>query len=295
MKKFYLVVNPKGGAKKGLEILKKVRPIFENSGAQIDVLETEYAGHAEEYAKKMDYKGYDGFCAIGGDGTMHEVINGMLKREDEQMLPIGLITGGTGNAFMHDLECLDPIESAKRIVKGQLRPIDIARVDANGELFYAFNIIGWGMVTDATSLAEKLRWLGEARYNIGAIYEVIKSKKRISKLIIDNEEIIEDFVFIIACNTIHTGKAMKIAPLAKVDDGKIDIVIVRKASRIQLLKLFPKLFTGEHIDSPLVEYEQIESFSIVPEETSDITIDGELIGQTPINVQLESQKINVLV
>ena len=54
--------------------------------------------------------------------------------------------------------------------------------------------------------------------------------------------IIEDFVFIIACNTIHTGKAMKIAPLAKVDDGKIDIVIVRKASRVQLLKLFPKLF-----------------------------------------------------
>tara|TARA_B100001123_G_scaffold125519_1_gene146245 strand:- start:615 stop:1502 length:888 start_codon:yes stop_codon:yes gene_type:complete len=295
MKKFYLVVNPKGGAKKGLEILKKVRPIFENSGAQIDVLETEYAGHAEEYAKTMDYKGYDGFCAIGGDGTMHEVINGMLKREDGQMLPIGLITGGTGNAFMHDLECLDPIESVERIMKGHLRPIDIARVDANGQLFYAFNIIGWGMVTDATSLAEKLRWLGETRYNIGAIYEVIKSKKRISKLIIDNEEIIEDFVFIIACNTIHTGKAMKIAPLAKVDDGKIDIVIVRKASRVQLLKLFPKLFTGEHIDSPLVEYDQIESFSIVPEETSAITIDGELIGQTPINVQLESQKINVLV
>ncbi len=295
MKKFYLVVNPKGGAKKGLEILKKVRPIFENSGAQIDVLETEYAGHAEEYAKKMDYKGYDGFCAIGGDGTMHEVINGMLKREDGQMLPIGLITGGTGNAFMHDLECLDPIESVERIMKGHLRPVDIARVDANGQLFYAFNIIGWGMVTDATSLAEKLRWLGEARYNIGAIYEVIKSKKRISKLIIDNEEIIEDFVFIIACNTIHTGKAMKIAPLAKVDDGKIDIVIVRKASRVQLLKLFPKLFTGEHIDSPLVEYDQIECFSIVPEETSAITIDGELIGQTPINVQLESQKINVLV
>ena len=185
MKKFYLVVNPKGGAKKGLEILKKVRPIFENSGAQIDVLETEYAGHAEEYAKKMDYKGYDGFCAIGGDGTMHEVINGMLKREDGQMLPIGLITGGTGNAFMHDLECLDPIESVERIMKGHLRPVDIARVDANGQLFYAFNIIGWGMVTDATSLAEKLRWLGEARYNIGAIYEVIKSKKRISKLIID--------------------------------------------------------------------------------------------------------------
>ena len=64
MKKFYLVVNPKGGAKKGLEILKKVKPIFENSGAQIDVLETEYAGHAEEYAKKWIIKVMMGFAQL---------------------------------------------------------------------------------------------------------------------------------------------------------------------------------------------------------------------------------------
>ena len=151
------------------------------------------------------------------------------------------------------------------------------------------------MVTDASSLAEKLRWLGDSRYDIAAVIEVIMSRKRIAKLILDDYEINEDFVFVIACNTVHTGKAMKIAPFAKLDDGKIDIVIVRKASRIQLLKLFPKLFTGEHVDSPLVEYKQVDSFSILPKETSSITIDGELIGLTPIHVQLQSQKINVLV
>ena len=295
MKRFYVVVNPQGGAKKGLDILNRVKPIFEESGAELKVLETKYAGHAEEYANEMNYEGFDGFCAIGGDGTMHEVINGMLKRKDKHMLPIGLITGGTGNAFMHDLQCLDPVESVKRIIKGQLRLIDIAKVDASGELFYAFNIIGWGLVTDASSLAEKLRWLGDSRYDIAAVIEVIMSRKRIAKLILDDYEISEDFVFVIACNTVHTGKAMKIAPFAKLDDGKIDIVIVRKASRIQLLKLFPKLFTGEHVDSPLVEYKQVDSFSILPKETSSITIDGELIGLTPIHVQLQSQKINVLV
>ena len=100
-----------------------------------------------------------GFAQLVVDGTMHEVINGMLKRKKMGKCFIGLITGGTGNAFMHDMECLDPIESVERIMKGHLRPVDIARVDANGQLFYAFNIIGWGMVTDATSLAEKLRCL----------------------------------------------------------------------------------------------------------------------------------------
>ena len=295
MKKLYLIVNPEGGSKRGLDILKKVEPIFSEADVELTILETKYAGHAEEYANELDYAGYEGFCAIGGDGTMHEVINGMLKRKDASMLPIGLLTGGTGNAFMHDVKCLDPLESAKRIVKGELRPMDIAKVEANGEIFYAFNIIGWGLVTDASSLAEKLRWLGDKRYDIAAILEVLMSKKRISKLILDGQEIDEDFVFIIGCNTIHTGKAMKIAPLAKLDDGKLDIVIVRKASRIQLLKLFPKLFTGEHIKSELVEYKQVESFSILPLEKSSITLDGELLGHTPLHVQLQPKRINVLV
>jgi Sphingosine kinase and enzymes related to eukaryotic diacylglycerol kinase len=103
------------------------------------------------------------------------------------------------------------------------------------------------------------------------------------------------FVFIIGCNTLPPGQAMKIAPLAKLDDGKLDVVIVRKASRVELLKLFPKLFTGEHFKSELVEYQPVESFSIFPSEKSSITLDGELIGNTPLHVQLEPQRINVLV
>ena len=98
MKKFYMIVNPHGGIKKGIGILDRVKPIFEDGGAELTILETEYAGHAREMALEKDFTGYDGFCAIGGDGTMHEVINGMLKRPDGRKLPIGLVTGGTGNA-----------------------------------------------------------------------------------------------------------------------------------------------------------------------------------------------------
>ena len=295
MKKYYLLVNPKGGHKRGLEIYEKVKHIFSSAGTNITVLHTEYAGHAFDFANTLDFVGYDGLCAIGGDGTMYELINGMLKRDDNHKIPIGLITGGTGNSFMYDVDCLDPVDAAKRIVQHKLRPLDIAKVNANGELFYSFNIIGWGLATDAGKLAEKLRWLGGVRYDVASIIEVLKGKDRIATLTLDEEVIKENFIFIIGCNTIHTGKAMKMAPLAQLNDGKIDLIIVRKTSRINLLKLFPKLFSGDHIKSPLVEYRQVQNFSISLEETNDLTIDGEIIGTTPLNVQMVPKMVNVLV
>ena len=295
MKKYYLLVNPKGCHKRGLEIYEKVKHVFSSAGTNITVLHTEYAGHAFDFAKTLDFVGYDGLCAIGGDGTMYELINGMLKRDDNDKIPIGLITGGTGNSFMYDVDCLDPLDAAKRIVQHKLRPLDIAKVNANGELFYSFNIIGWGLATDAGKIAEKLRWLGGVRYDVASIIEVLKGKDRIATLTLEKEVIKENFIFIIGCNTTHTGKAMKMAPMAQLNDGKIDLIIVRKTSRINLLKLFPKLFSGDHIKSPLVEYRQVKNFSISLEETNDLTIDGEIIGSTPLNVQMIPKMVNVLV
>ena len=178
MRQHYLLINPKGGYKKGLEIFERVRDVFRKTNTKLTVLHTEYAGHAFDLANTLDFSKHDGLCAIGGDGTMYEMINGMLKRKDKKIIPIGLITGGTGNSFMYDVECLDPVEAARRIVNYNLRPLDIAKVDANGELFYAFNIVGWGLATDAGKLAEKLRWLGGMRYNIASVIEVLKGKNR---------------------------------------------------------------------------------------------------------------------
>ena len=288
-------MNPAGGTKKGMKILEMVKPIFDKSEVHVDILQTEYAGHANHLANTLDLSGYNGLCAIGGDGTLFEIVNGMLKRKDNQNFPLGLITGGTGNAFMHDLNCLDPIEASERIIKGNLRSVDIARVETPNNFYFSFNIIGWGLVADAGYLAEYFRLLGGLRYDVASVLEVLKGKRRISRLILDDEVVDDDFVFVIACNTIHTGKAMRIAPNAKFDDGKIDLIIVRNASKTELLKLFPKLFTGEHVKSKLVECRQVQKFSIISDENSSLIIDGELIGNTPVHVTMEPKKINVLV
>ena len=295
MKKMFMIVNPHGGLKKGMGILDKIKPIYEKANIVLTILETKYAGHCREYAHSLDYTGYEGMCVIGGDGTMHEVINGMLSRPDERKLPIGLVTGGTGNSFMHDMDCLDPLIAAKRIVTGRKRPIDVAKVDANGEIIYGFNIVGWGMPTDINEKAEKMRWLGGQRYNVASIIEVFKHKQRLAKLIIDGNTVVGDYGFILGCNTMHTGKGMKMAPLAQLDDGLIDLIIVKKAGRLKLLSVFPKLFDGTHVGDPIVAYRQVKQFSIIPQEDNILNIDGEMVGNTPIHVSVLSKVIDVLV
>ena len=295
MSKYYLAVNPHGGVKKGLGILEQVKPVFEKAGAEINILETEYAGHARNMARTVDIDGYDGFCAIGGDGTMHEIINGMMNREDGQKLPIGLVTGGTGNSFMHDLDCLDPVEAVQRILTNRTRKIDLFKAEAAGNLYFGFNIVGWGMPTDINLLAEKMRWLGGQRYNIASILEVLKFKTRLARIEIDGRNIVADFGFVIGCNTMYTGKGMKMAPLARLDDGLLDLLIVRKAGRIKLLRMFPKIFSGKHIADPIVEYRQVRKFSIYPEEQSTLNIDGEMLGSTPVKVEILAKAIEVLV
>ena len=295
MSKYYLAVNPHGGLKKGLDILDQVKPVFESVGAELTVLETEYAGHARNMARTVEFDGYDGFCAIGGDGTMHEVVNGMMNREDGHKLPIGLVTGGTGNSFMHDLDCLDPVKAAKRIITNRRRPIDLARVNANGEILYAFNIVGWGMPTDINIIAEKMRWLGGQRYNVASLIEIIAFRERFATLIIEGNRTVGDFGFILGCNTIHTGKGMKMAPMAQLNDGYIDLIVAHKASRWKLFKMFLKVFSGKHIADPIVEYHQVKSFSIIPKVDNILNIDGEMIGSTPIDVDVIPSAIDVLV
>jgi len=295
MANYYMIVNPVGGHSKGLQILEDIKPVFSKSGNNLTIKETRYPGHARILANTLELEGYDGLCAIGGDGTMHEIINGILSREDGKKIPLGLVTGGTGNSLMHDLDCLDPVTAAKRIITGRKRPIDIAKVDANGEIIYGFNIVGWGIATDVNIIAEKLRWLGGQRYNVAAVLEVLRNRQRLAKLVIDDTTMVGDYGFILGCNTIHTGNAMKMAPLAQIDDGLIDIITVKKAGRMKLLGLFGKLFSGGHIGDPSVDYRQAKTFSIIPQGEHTLNIDGEILGNTPIHVSLLPKEIDLLV
>ena len=142
------------------------------------------------------------------------------------------------------------------------------------------------MGTDIGILAEKMRWLGPMRYNIASLIKIFTYTPKQATLIIDEEEKNSKFSLLTVCNTIHIGKGMKMAPKAKLNDGLIDLIVVKSgASRKRLLQVLPKLFDGTHINEPEVSYFQTKKFSLQPIEDERLNIDGEIMGSTPIEVE----------
>ena len=294
--KFIITVNPHGGKKLGPRLLNRVKPLFEAKGIELFVVETTFAGHAKELANQLNITEYDGFIGIGGDGTLHEIINGMLSRHDGRKIPIGIIPGGSGNSYMHDLQLTDPLKAAKAIINGKTRSLDTAKVEVNHIIKYSNNMIGWGLVTDVGNQAEHFRWLGTNRYTILSVVAVLRHKSRPATLIMDDKIIEDEFIFIIACNSIHVGKGMKMAPKARLDDGLIDLIVIRSGvSRTRLLQVLPKLFDGSHINEPELEYYQTSQFSLIPETDEILNIDGEIMGSTPIKVEMISNAFDMFV
>ena len=292
--KLILTVNPYGGTKQGPRLLKKIKPLFDSAGVKLFIIETTFSGHAKELANHLDLTSFDGFIGIGGDGTLHEVVNGMLTRNDSQKIPIGIIPGGSGNSYMHDLNLTTPLDAARAIIRGKTRTVDVAQVDVNHIVKYAVNMVGWGLVTDVGNKAEHYRWLGPSRYTILSVLEVLRHKSRAASLIMDEKKIEDEFTFIIACNSIHVGKGMKMAPKAKLDDGLIDLLVVKSGvTRSRLLKVLPKLFDGTHINEPEISYYQTSKFALIPEKDDILNIDGEIMGSTPIRVKMITNAMEI--
>ena len=288
-KKYLIIVNPVSGSGRNKNVISHLEMAFPSS----PILVTERVGHPYDITLNHSLHSINGIIAMGGDGTMHEVINGMMDRKDSIKLPIGLIPGGTGNSFMHDLDCLDPIKAIELIQAGGIKEIDLMQVKMPEGTSYAYNIVGWGISVTINNLAEKWRKLGGQRYNLAALYEIIRNPSWPVKIKLDDTIIEGDYSFFLACNTVYSGNGMKVAPKAILDDGLIDILLLKQAPRYQLIKLFTKIFSGEHIKSPVIEYHQVKSFSIIPQNDSVLNIDGQVSGHTPIEVTILNKAIKV--
>jgi YegS/Rv2252/BmrU family lipid kinase len=295
MPDIYLIVNPFGGNGKGPSICERVKPVFAGAGFEPYIKETRYPGHAKEMAKLLPLAGFSAMCAIGGDGTMHELVNGLMSRRDGGKIPVGLIPAGTGNAFTYSMNCLDPVEAARRIILQNKRKIDIARIETDGETIFAFNAIGWGMPNLVNATAGKLRFMGHRRYDIASLIEIVKNRRHRAKITIGDRTMDGDFSSVMACNNPHTGTGMKIAPFAKIDDGLIDLLIMRNVGRLKVLRLFLKISRGSHIRDTAVSYYQTDRFSIAPDEKSTLIVDGETAGATPVQVRILHGGLEILV
>ena len=260
--------------------------ILAKAGMELEVHATTHRGHASELAAHLDFAGYAGLCSIGGDGTNHEVACGLMRRAYPAEVPLGIIPGGTGNSMAEHLECLDPVTAARKIVQGNIVPLDVARVTSEAGIDHSINIVGWGAAVDINRTAERLRWLGSVRYSAAALWEILRARRRPLKLTLDGEVTEDKFHMIVACNTRFTGSGMQLAPRAKLDDRLLDVIIVRRATRRQMLELFSRVFDGSHVDLPFVEYRQVGALELSSPGREPLNLDGELKRNLPIRVEM---------
>ncbi|MCA9060217.1 MAG: diacylglycerol kinase family lipid kinase [Planctomycetaceae bacterium] len=289
-----LIANPSGGRRRGAEVLQQVVDTLRKRGVESEVHQTLKSGHAVEIARRLDLSQLDAIGIIGGDGTVHEVVNGLLSMHRSVPVPLALIPAGTGNTVHHQLGCHDVHSAIDILLRGETRGLDVARVEFPGQIVWCINIVGFGVVAEINRTAERLRRLGAIRYSLAAIWQIIRPRARRVQLTTDGQCVTDDVLFVMACNTKSTGAGMLLAPMAEIDDGCFEIVVLKKTSRLELLRMFRRVFDGSHLSLPSVSVIRAREFALHWTGTEDLNLDGELVNGEPFSATVLSDSLLVL-
>ena len=296
MKNVLCIVNPVSGLKKSLKVYSEVKNLIESHGFTPQLLKTEYAGHAKKVISELQPNDFNRILIFGGDGTVNEVINGLYQSDLCSLFPIGIIPTGSGNSIVHDMGYLDYHIAIERALSDNIRLMDVNKAVFDNEVRLSVSVIGWGMFSFGNVLAEKLRFLGTIRYDIASIIKLLEKTIYKAKISIDDKSSDISCAFMVGCNSMYTGKGMKIAPLGGFYDDMIDMVIVKDdVSRLQLTTIFKKVYTGHHINLPYVHTSQVRSFSIDALKDSYFNVDGETIKSRKVSVEILPKTIKLLV
>ena len=293
IEKIHFVLNPKAGNGISLKIFQEIEGELKSNNVKYTLFKSQGKNDIFNHVMSDEIPDCDLICAMGGDGTIHEIADGLMQSGKASDLAFSIIPSGTGNAFAQTLGELKPKKAIQKILKGERLKIDAMEIKQGSKTSYAVNIIGWGMASRVNQISDQLRILGGIRYNIASLIGIATMKKKKLILRMDDEVINEDALFFLALNTVYTGKGMKMAPDADFTDGLIDIIMFKSATKLQVVNIFLKLFSGKHIFDPRVTYKQVESFRL-ESEGDDLNIDGENQGQTPIDVRVVKKCITLI-
>ena len=288
------IVNPRSGRQLGPQAVSQLQSILQQAGCQLTICTTNGPGHATRIAAESDLQNFHCIAAIGGDGTIHEIINGLMQRPTPSHTPLAIVPSGTGNALALQYELLSVNDAARCILHGTATPLDVIEVQLPDRRIYCINIVGWGAATDINIRAEKLRWLGRSRYSFAALLQILHPGARSARITLDQQTFEEPFLFAVLCNTRFAGHRMLLAPDARSDDGLLDLLLLRPGSRRNLLQVLQAVSDGSHLKFPNVQYCQVRSLQITTSHADPLNLDGEVSAQTPFSARVLPAALQLL-
>ena len=278
---FLAIVNPAAGGGRSAKLAGAQLARLKEQGLRVDAIASTAPGHAAQLAHEAYEQGYRRFLAVGGDGTAHEIINGLFAREERtDRVELGFLPLGTGNSFLRDFTEKGVASSLEALLAGRKRRVDLIRLRHPEGLIYSFNLLSVGFTADVAALTNRVfKPFGHLGYLLGVFVRVVQLKRRPFKLRCDEDAIWDErrCLFLAFNNTKYTGGTMLIAPEADPTDGLIEFVRWGPIGRLGLLKMLPRLYDGSHTKHPLAETRRVKRVEFALDGPVDVMIDGEVL------------------
>lgn len=307
MKQIYFIINPKARNGYCLNVWKKVESKLMEDKIPYLAFFSEYHGHAIKLSEQIAERNNEQkvIIAVGGDGTIHEVMNGIVKYSN---IILGFVPGGSGNDFSRGYHIPanpeEALEVILRLMKKEAPLIDIGKVTMKDDSeHYFINNMGAGfdaLVSYEVNRSKMKAWLnklslGRLVYVYFLLKKLFSYKCSIIDLSIDgSRHILEQTWFVTVSNQPFYGGGMKIAPEAVPDDGLLDITIVHNLSRLKLLLVFISVFWGKHVHFKEVKTFRGQMVTIQSSDSLFVHADGEDIGFTPLTIKVQTKTLKVL-
>ena len=283
MNRFFVIVNPAAGRGRARREWPGQAAALRDAGVRFEVTETrepgEAVGLAERAAREVDV-----VVAAGGDGTVHEVVNGLLRARGPVVL--GVLPLGSGDDFMKMLPTRDPVE---RLVRGTARPYDAGRIVAGATRYFANGMdIGFGAhgAKNMTKVPPFLTGLGAY---LGALALTLVRYPRLEvRLQLDDGPVLAQSTTLTAVmNGCSFGGSFRVCPEARADDGQLDLLIARGCSRLDILALVPKIMRGSHAGDARLRMARARRVRIESLEPLLVEADGEMAFEDARRLDIE--------
>jgi YegS/Rv2252/BmrU family lipid kinase len=268
---------------------------FQAQGWSVELTHTKGPGHAVELAQRAANHGASHIVAVGGDGTVHDVVNGMLGQGSGAALAV--VPVGTGNDFakLLGLSGLDPVRAVRRLAAGSIRRFDVGR----GLDEYFVNSMGFGFGAEVVRVRNAMRRLpGPLSYLVPVLKAFAAFEPPLYELTSEDRHMRGRIMMVELCNGTTAGGSYRFAPEASPSDGFLDVCVVRALSGPRFLAAVPRVMRGTHRDMPEVTLFQSRELTVrALEGPLVLHLDGELRtpGVTECRILLEPGRLNVLV
>jgi len=297
-----VIVNPVAGAYATRRKWPRLSRLLKHIGLSFDYEYTEGVGHAMELAKVAASDGYRYLVAVGGDGTVNEVANGILHSTNSGDTALGIISTGTGSDFVRSVGIpRDYVSACSYLTSLRRLLVDVGVVEykSEGQSLQRYFVNGAGIGFDAAVVEATQRlpkyFGGTIPYLAGMLCTLFGYRNKSVVLSLGARVQAKRILSVVVANGRYFGGGMYVAPQAELDDGLLDVVIVGDLGKFELLKALPMVYKGTHINHPKVSIEKATHITIESSERILVHADGELLGEGPASFRLVPAALSIVV